>query len=91
MSFRERVLLTVQHIPKGIVLTYGDVARLAGHPRAARAVGAIMRTYDSAIMKVPCHRVVAKNGLGGYRWGVAKKTTLLKSEGMVVRNGKVIR
>ncbi len=61
-------------------MTYGEVAARAGHPRAARAVGAIMR--GNADTSVPCHRVVAKNGLGGYNGLRGKKLELLKSEGV---------
>lgn len=79
LSFRGRVLRIVSRIPKGSVLTYGDVARRAGNPDAARAVGAILKTnYD---FKIPCHRVVRSDGkLGGYNRGVAKKKFLLKQE-----------
>lgn len=79
-NFREKVLGIVKGIPKGAMLTYGEVARRAGNPQAARAVGAIMRTnYDPAI---PCHRVVRKDGsLGGYNRGISNKEKILKKEG----------
>ena len=78
-SFRKNVLDIVRRIPAGIVLTYGDVARQAGNPRAARAVGAILRAnHDPAI---PCHRVIRRDGtLGGYNRGIRRKIALLKSE-----------
>ena len=64
-KFRSRVLSVVRRIPAGRVATYGDIAAAAGSPRAARAVGNIMRECRSA--GVPCHRVIAANGrLGGY-------------------------
>lgn len=78
--FRKRVLDIVRCIPKGKSMTYKEVARRAGNPKAARAVGAIMRTnYDKSI---PCHRVVYSNGtLGGYnRGGTIRKQLLLKME-----------
>jgi len=80
MSFKSRVLRIVSDIPKGSVLTYGEVAQLAGSPRAARAVGNIMKgNHDSG---VPCHRVIKSDGkLGGYNKGTAKKKALLKQEG----------
>ena len=63
--FTARVLTTVRRIPAGRVATYGDVAALAGKPRAARAVGNIMRGCRRR--DVPCHRVIAAGGrLGGY-------------------------
>jgi O-6-methylguanine DNA methyltransferase len=64
-DFRSRVLAVVRRIPAGRVATYGDIAELAGAPRAARAVGTIMR--DCRDPRVPCHRVIAAGGgLGGY-------------------------
>ncbi|MBI4268247.1 MGMT family protein [Candidatus Uhrbacteria bacterium] len=82
-SFRERVFAAVKTIEKGNVLSYKDVARKAGNPKAARAVGAILKTnYDSAI---PCHRVIRSDGsLGGYnRGGIMRKKCLLAREGYV--------
>lgn len=82
LTFRERVLEVVRRIPKGKVMTYGEVARRAGSPRAARAVGTIMsHNYDKT---VPCHRVVHADGTpGNYnRGGSKRKTTLLQAEGV---------
>ena len=78
-TFRTRVLAIVRDIPRGSTMTYGEVARRAGNPRAARAVGAILSTnYDPAI---PCHRVLKRDGtLGGYNRGLAQKRKLLKKE-----------
>ena len=81
-SFTERVRDVVRDIPKGEVMTYGEVAKRAGSPGAARAVGTIMsRNYDPGI---PCHRVIGSNGsLGGYnRGGLKKKRELLEKEGV---------
>ena len=78
-SFRDRVLSVVSRIPRGQVMTYGEVARRAGNPKAARAVGAIMNKNRSAA--VPCHRVVAANGIGGFFKGVAAKRAMLRKEG----------
>ena len=77
--FTEKVFAVVSRIPKGKVLTYKEVAELAGNPRASRAVGAILHTnYDP---KIPCHRVVRSDGkLGGYNRGVSDKARRLKSE-----------
>ncbi|PYR36161.1 MAG: cysteine methyltransferase, partial [Acidobacteria bacterium] len=55
--FSQRVLWVVRRIPPGRVATYGDVAALAGRPRAARAVGNVMRGCRRP--DVPCHRVIA--------------------------------
>ncbi len=80
-KFSERVLSVVSKIPRGRTLTYKEVARRAGSPRAFRAVGNILNSYDSKKMKVPCHRVIRSDGQsGGYRWGARKKLILLKKE-----------
>jgi O-6-methylguanine DNA methyltransferase len=88
-SFAARVLAIVKRIPPGRVSTYGDVAAMAGRPRAHRAVGNIMRECrDKA---VPCQRVVAAGGaIGGYGGNVELKKSLLRAEGLTVI-GKRIR
>jgi O-6-methylguanine DNA methyltransferase len=81
-TFVERVRAIVKKIPKGKVMTYGEVASKAGSPRAYRAVASIMaKNFDTT---VPCHRVVRADGsLGGYnRGGTMKKRALLLSEGV---------
>jgi O-6-methylguanine DNA methyltransferase len=86
--FSRRVLSVVRRIPLGRVATYGDIARLAGRPRAARAVGNIMR--GCARPDVPCHRVVAAGGrLGGYGGYEALKRSLLVAEGISVVGGRI--
>lgn len=87
-SFARRVLTVVRRIPAGRVATYGDVARAAGQPRAARAVGNIMR--GCAVAGVPCHRVVAAAGrLGGYGSSPDLKRQLLRAEGLVVTGTRI--
>ena len=84
-TFAEKVREIVKKIPKGKTLTYKQVAAKAGNPKAARAVGAVMRTnFDP---KVPCHRVVMSNGsLGSYnRGGESKKRKMLTAEGFFDR------
>ena len=86
--FERRVLTLVSRIPPGRVATYGDIARLAGKPRAARAVGNIMRTADRP--GLPYHRVIAAGGrLGGYT-SLSLKRSLLSAEGLTVGPGRVI-
>ena len=88
MTFKARVLSVVRRIPPGGVATYGDVAALAGKPRAARAVGNIMR--DCASRDVPCHRVIAAGGgLGGYGGNLELKRALLRAEGALVTATRV--
>ncbi|MEX1027468.1 MAG: MGMT family protein [Candidatus Paceibacterota bacterium] len=79
-DFRKAVLTVVRRIPPGQTLSYKEVARPAGTPRAPPAVGALMRAnYNFAI---PCHRVVRSDGsLGGYnRGGSTRKAALLERE-----------
>ena len=80
-DFAERVRSVVREIPKGKAMTYGQVAKAAGNPGAARAVGAVMKNnYDPT---VPCHRVVRADGkIGDYnRGGMFRKVQLLHEEG----------
>jgi O-6-methylguanine DNA methyltransferase len=91
-SFTDRVRKVVASIPKGKVMTYGEVARKAGNPRAGRAVGSLMgRNTDYA--NVPCHRVVRSDGkVGEYnRGGTAAKIARLKKEGVRIEHGHVVR
>lgn len=79
-DFKARVLKIVAKIPRGSVMTYGQVARLAGNPQAARAVGTIMSQNYSP--KIPCHRIIRSDGkMGGYNRGVNNKIKLLTAEG----------
>lgn len=78
-DFHRKVISVVMNIPRGRTMTYGQVAALAGHPGAARAVGNIMARNPFVIL-VPCHRVVAKQGLGGFGWGLEAKERLLEFE-----------
>jgi O-6-methylguanine DNA methyltransferase len=88
VPFSRRVLFLVRRIPPGRVATYGDIARLAGRPRAARAVGNVMRGCDRP--DVPCHRVIAAGGrLGGYGGSETLKRSLLLAEGIPVVGGRI--
>lgn len=77
--FKEKVLEVVKTIASGETLTYKEVAKKAGSPRAFRAVGNILnKNYDPAI---PCHRVVRSDGqTGGYNRGKSLKNKLLQHE-----------
>ena len=79
-KFSQKVYIVVAKIPNGETLTYKEVARLVGSPRAYRAVGNILaKNYDP---KIPCHRVVRSDGdAGGYNRGRGEKKALLKKEG----------
>ena len=82
------MLSVVRRVPPGAVATYGDIAELAGRPRAWRAVGTVMRTCASP--DVPCHRIVAAGGrLGGYGGSEALKAALLRAEGLTVTGSRI--
>ena len=81
--FQQTVLDEVAKVPRGEVVTYGELAKRIGKPHAARAVGQALGSNPVPIV-VPCHRVIASDGsLGGYsgRRGVETKATLLTLEG----------
>jgi O-6-methylguanine DNA methyltransferase len=88
--FARRVLAAVRRIPAGAVATYGDIAALAGSPRAARAVGSILRECSDPY--TPCHRVVAAaGGLGGFGSYLHVKRERLLAEGVDVRGTRIRR
>jgi AraC family transcriptional regulator of adaptative response/methylated-DNA-[protein]-cysteine methyltransferase len=79
-AFQWQVWQALAAIPYGETRTYGDIAATIGQPRAVRAVARACATNPVALA-IPCHRVVpAAGGTGGYRWGPARKTTLLAAE-----------
>ena len=79
-EFQIAVWNAIRRIPYGEVRSYGEVAWMAGYPRAARAVGTACRK-NPLLLIVPCHRVVASEGLGGYGGRPDIKRSLLKLEG----------
>lgn len=88
MRTSDRVLELVKKIPRGKVMTYGDLAKWAGIA-CARCIGQILHRNKHPVT-IPCHRIVAKGGyLHGYALGLEKKEALLESEGVEVKDGKV--
>ncbi|MDE5943205.1 MAG: MGMT family protein [Clostridia bacterium] len=89
MNFFESVYEAVKRIPKGKVATYGQIALLAGSPKAARQVGwALHKNPYQGI--VPCHRVVFRNGklTSGFAFGgIEVQKSLLESEGVIFKDG----
>ncbi|HWY78744.1 MAG TPA: MGMT family protein [Candidatus Sulfotelmatobacter sp.] len=89
--FRNKVYEFAKQIPRGKVATYRQLARLAGNPLAARAVGMCMKKNPD-LTTIPCHRVVSSNGnLTGYSAGrgISTKHEMLLQEGVVFRGNKV--
>jgi AraC family transcriptional regulator of adaptative response/methylated-DNA-[protein]-cysteine methyltransferase len=79
-AFQERVWRTLSKVPAGQTLTYTELAKLVGTPRAVRAVASACAANRLAIA-IPCHRVIATSGkLTGYRWGIERKRELIERE-----------
>jgi O-6-methylguanine DNA methyltransferase len=79
--FQKQVWNALLTIPSGEVISYGELAKKLGKPKASRAVGAAVGRNPVAIL-IPCHRVVASDGtLCGYGGGLARKAKLLSHEG----------
>ena len=86
-AFRDAVLNIVSQIPRGRVTTYGHIAALAGWPSHSRMVGRTLR-YTPGAEKLPCHRVVNKEGRTAPGW--SRQRTLLEEEGIRFKaNGHV--
>lgn len=80
-ALQQRVWRALQAIPAGKTLSYAEVAKRIGAPKAVRAVAQACAANTIAVA-IPCHRVVRSGGaLSGYRWGVERKRALLKREG----------
>lgn len=91
ISFATKVYRYIVHIPKGKVITYGDIAKAIGSPKAARAVGNALHNNPTPII-VPCHRVVNKNGELAKNFGLGGidgQRELLEQEEVEVINNKV--
>lgn len=80
-AFQQRVWQALREIPVGATVSYGDIARRIGAPKAVRAVAQACAANKLAVA-IPCHRVVRNDGaLSGYRWGIERKRALLAREG----------
>jgi AraC family transcriptional regulator of adaptative response/methylated-DNA-[protein]-cysteine methyltransferase len=70
----------LRQVPSGATISYSDLAKTIGKPKAVRAVANACASNKIAAV-IPCHRVVRANGgLGGYRWGIERKRKLLEQE-----------
>lgn len=91
MTFKDQVYQLVKQIPKTKVATYGQIAKLAGRPKASRAVGVFMKNNHNSPL-IPCHRVIASDGkLTGYSLGngISTKKEMLKQENVCFNGEKV--
>lgn len=89
-GFQEKVYRALKTIPRGRTISYKNLAKLAGHPKACRAVGnALNRNPDPKT--IPCHRVIKSDGtIGGFKKGTKKKISLLRGEGVIIQKRKVV-
>jgi AraC family transcriptional regulator of adaptative response/methylated-DNA-[protein]-cysteine methyltransferase len=79
-EFQRQIWAALQTIPVGQTISYSELAKLIGKPRAYRAVASACAANKLALV-IPCHRVIgAKGSLAGYRWGIARKQQLLIQE-----------
>jgi len=81
-SFQQRIWQALRKIPVGTTVSYSDLAKAVGSPKAVRAVAQACAANPLAVA-IPCHRVVRNDGsISGYRWGVDRKSALLKREAL---------
>ena len=89
MNFNQKCYKLLSQIPQGKISTYKQIANIL-NTKAYRAVGNAMAKNPNPII-VPCHRIIKSDGhIGGYILGIKKKISLLKNEGIVIKQGKVI-
>lgn len=81
-EFQQAVWNELKKIPRGQTRTYGEIAKAIGRPKAIRAVGSACGANPLPLW-IPCHRVVAKNGPGGFGSGLPWKMMLLQMEGAI--------
>lgn len=85
-AFQRDVWKLLQTIPPGKTVSYSELANRLGRPKAVRAVANACGANRLAVV-IPCHRVIRTDGaLGGYRWGIERKQTLLNRESTLATN-----
>jgi len=85
-DFQKKVWDVLLKIPYGKHLTYGEVAELAGNKNACRAVGNAVGK-NPILIAIPCHRVTASDGIGGFSAGIEIKKYLLNKENIIISKG----
>ena len=79
-AYQQRVWQALREIPAGKTLSYSQLAQKIGKPKAVRAVASACAVNKIAVA-IPCHRIIRNDGaLSGYRWGLARRASLLKKE-----------
>lgn len=88
-EFEKRVYKIVKEIPRGRTLAYKEVAQKLGNAKLARAVGNALSKNKNP--KIPCHRVIRRDGqINGYNNGAINKNLILKKEGVIIKDQKVV-
>ncbi|MDD4820500.1 MAG: MGMT family protein [Flavobacteriales bacterium] len=78
--FQQKVWHTLMEIPFGTTVSYAQIARKIGQPKAVRALGTAIGKNDISYI-IPCHRVIHSDGkISGYRWGTDVKEKILQWE-----------
>ena len=90
MKIEERVYTKLLQVPKGYIVTYGDLAKAVNVQNGQRLIGRIMRNNPFPVI-IPCHRVVKSNGdIGGFAFGINIKKNLLLNEGIQTNKNKIV-
>ncbi len=90
MNLDEKIYKKLLEVPKGQIITYGELARAVGLKNGQRVVGKMMNKNPYPVI-IPCHRVVMSTGkIGGYAYGENVKIKMLNDEGIEIQNGKII-
>lgn len=90
MNLEQQVYKKLSEVPQGKVTTYGELAKVVGLKNGQRIIGQIMKKNPYPVI-IPCHRVVKSDGkVGGYAYGEAIKSSMLKKEGIKIQDGKIL-
>lgn len=90
MNIDKEIYTKLLEVPRGKVITYGELAKAVGLKNGQRIVGKIMNKNPYPAI-IPCHRVVKSDGrIGGYAYGEKIKSEMLGNEGIVIKNGKIL-
>ena len=90
MNLDKKIYKKLLQVPEGKITTYGELAKAIGFTNGQRVVGKIMNKNPYPVI-IPCHRVVKSDGkVGGYAYGEEIKISMLKKEGIKIKDGKIL-
>lgn len=90
MNLEQKIFKKLLQVPKGQITTYGELSKSVGLKNGQRVVGRIMNKNPYPVI-IPCHRVVKSDGkVGGYAYGEEIKISMLKKEGIKIKDGKIL-